>query len=397
MKIIHTSDWHLGHVFEGLYDRTEEFRDFFSQLEKVVKQESPDALLVSGDIFNTSIPSSSTEKLYTDSILSLKRACPAMEIIVTAGNHDSASHIEADGELWKIAGVRVIGGIGRETDPGIHSSRHIFPIGGDSSPKGYVIAVPFSFPRNFPLLKEDSTISQREKDFVEMLLGECDKINKDNLPVVVMMHTTISGCDHTDEGSIGGIEDIDIEDISTACDYMALGHIHKPQTHGNARYCGSPIPVRFTEDFNHSVSVVEIPSHGAAPLIREEKISPLFKVKTIPDEPTDVKGTIDFVKTLPKENAYLKIMVKCESFVPSLEQKAIKDAIPFESLRVCQIVPVRENAEKKKENIMTVAELNNADPVDIAARHYKAKFGNDIPEDLREMLRTVYLETKDNV
>ena len=397
MKILHTSDWHLGHMFEGVHDRTEEFRYFFSQLETVVKRESPDVLLLSGDIFNSSIPSASAEKLYTDSLLSIKEACPAMDMIITAGNHDSASHIDADGELWKIAGVRVVGGIGRETDPLIHSGRHIIPVGGSSSPKGYVIAIPFSFPRNYPLLDEATPTSQREKDFVNMLLSECAKMNRDNLPVVVMMHTTVSGCDYSDKGSIGGIETVNLGDISPTYDYMALGHIHTPQTLGKARYCGSPIPISFSEEFTHSVSVVEIPSHGADPIIKEEKIDPLFKVRTVPKEPTDVKGTIDFVKNLPEENAYLRIMVKCESFIPSLEQKAIKDAVPFGSLRVCQIVPVRENAEKKKENKMTVAELSNADPVDIASRHYKSKFGDDLPEELREMLRKVYLETKDNI
>ena len=393
MKILHTSDWHLGQMFDDTFDRTEEYRQFFSQLKDIISKEKPDALLVSGDIFNHAYPSAAAQKLYTDNVISLKRACPSMEIIITAGNHDSASLLEAGGELWKIAGVNIIGSIGRDSDVSVHAERHIIPVGGKDSPKGYVVAIPFCYPRNYPLMNEDIPTAERENVFIDALLSEVKKMNTESLPVVLMMHTTVKGCDFSDKGSIGGIDTMDAAKIKGEYDYLALGHIHTPQTIGKARYCGSPIPISFSEEFTHSVSLVELPSHGLSPIIREEVIHPLFEVITLPKEPTDVKGTIDEIKKLSKKNAYLRIKVKCDSFIPSIEQQKIKDAVPFDSLKLCQIVPVRENEKSADMVNMSVQELLGTDPVDIAARHYKAKYGTDLPDNLKDMLKSIYTAT----
>jgi hypothetical protein len=109
---IHTSDWHLGQNFYG-YDRSEEQGDFLSQLADLVRKRQPDALLVSGDIFHTAAPSSAAVNLYVNAMLDIHKACTTMEIIVIAGNHDSASRLDSDQRLWRLANVRVLGGISR--------------------------------------------------------------------------------------------------------------------------------------------------------------------------------------------------------------------------------------------------------------------------------------------
>lgn len=98
MKIIHTSDWHLGQqLFD--YDRSEEQRDFLRQLRNWVAAEQPDALLVSGDVFHYCSPSASAQRLYTDALVALHETCPSMQIIITAGNHDSSSKLEISRNL----------------------------------------------------------------------------------------------------------------------------------------------------------------------------------------------------------------------------------------------------------------------------------------------------------
>ena len=94
MKIIHTADLHLGQVIYQNYDRADEHRHFFHQLAEWCKQEKPDALLVSGDVFDIQQPSAATKKAFTDYFVSLHQSCPTMHIIITAGNHDSASYHE---------------------------------------------------------------------------------------------------------------------------------------------------------------------------------------------------------------------------------------------------------------------------------------------------------------
>ena len=90
MKILHTSDWHLGHTLYN-YDRTAEQQAFLRQLTRIVTEEQPDAMVVSGDIYHYSSPAAATQKMYTDAMLNIHQACPGMAIVVTAGNHDSSS------------------------------------------------------------------------------------------------------------------------------------------------------------------------------------------------------------------------------------------------------------------------------------------------------------------
>ena len=112
MKIIHTSDWHIGQIFYE-YDRDGEHLAFLERLREIIVSEKPDALLISGDIFDSAMPSAQSQRLYTDAILRLKSACPDMTVVVTAGNHDSGTRLETVRNLWDKSGVKVIGCLSR--------------------------------------------------------------------------------------------------------------------------------------------------------------------------------------------------------------------------------------------------------------------------------------------
>ena len=119
MKILHTADLHLGQIIYQNYDRSDEHRHFFDQLEQWCKEEQPDALLVSGDVFDIQQPSATVKKTFTDYFVHLHRECPQMHIVITAGNHDSASRIQADSAVWKFANAHLIG-----VPPAIDSIEH---------------------------------------------------------------------------------------------------------------------------------------------------------------------------------------------------------------------------------------------------------------------------------
>ena len=110
MKILHTSDWHLGQELY-CFDRTEEHLSFLSQIENIVKEEQPDALVVSGDIYHNSTPSNSVMRMFSDALLKIANVNPQMKIIITAGNHDSSSRLEITRNIWQRLNVEVIGGI----------------------------------------------------------------------------------------------------------------------------------------------------------------------------------------------------------------------------------------------------------------------------------------------
>ena len=92
MKILHSGDWHVGQTLDG-YERSGEFRAFFARLKEVAQEEKPDVLVVAGDIYDNGMPSTAAQNLYTAALLDLHRACPGMEVVVIAGNHDSGARL----------------------------------------------------------------------------------------------------------------------------------------------------------------------------------------------------------------------------------------------------------------------------------------------------------------
>ena len=173
MKIIHTSDWHLGQNLYS-YDRTQEQSLALQQIEDLVRQETPDALVVSGDIYDTAQPSSAVQTLFTGAVMRMHLASPRTAIIITAGNHDSGSKHEISRVLWETQNVHMIGTINKED-----TLEQIIELPGT----GFIIAVPYSSERHIP------------EGFWQGLLDEVESRNEAGLPVVLSAHLTVSGCD----------------------------------------------------------------------------------------------------------------------------------------------------------------------------------------------------------
>ena len=110
MKILHTSDWHLGHTLYN-FDRTEEQTAMLAQIIDIVREEKPDAFLLSGDVYHTSQPSAAVQKMFTDAIVQIHEANPDMTIVITAGNHDSGTKHEIFKTPWQALKVFSVGNI----------------------------------------------------------------------------------------------------------------------------------------------------------------------------------------------------------------------------------------------------------------------------------------------
>ena len=259
MKILHTADLHLGQVIYQNYDRSDEHQHFFRQLEQWCKEEQPDALLVSGDVFDIQQPSATVKKTFTDYFVRLHQECPQMHIVITAGNHDSASRIQADSSIWELANAHLVG-----TPPAIDSLdnndgwQYNYIIRLDS---GYIVALPY--------------MTGDRRNVIQSILDKVADDNTMRLPVVMMAHQAVTGLDpaghHFD---IGTLRTLDPSAMGNGYDYLALGHIHKPQTIGHkeddnintiaahrspvVRYSGSALHVSCDETYPHTVSLVEI-------------------------------------------------------------------------------------------------------------------------------------------
>lgn len=193
MKILHTSDWHLGHVLYG-HERLEEQRTMLDQMTRIVKKEQPDAMVVCGDVYHLSQPSASVQTMLSEALVSLRLACPSMAIVVTAGNHDSGSRHEVFRTPWRALGVHAIGNLHRDAP-----EEHIIEVAG----KGFVVAVPYAHERNIP------------EGFFQRLLDLTAERNTGGLPVVLTAHTTVRGCDflgheNVRDSVVGGIDSVDV-------------------------------------------------------------------------------------------------------------------------------------------------------------------------------------------
>ena len=388
-KLIHTSDWHLGQNFYG-YDRSEEQRDFLRQLAAIVAQEQPDALLVSGDIYHTAAPSSAAVSMYVEGMLDIHKACPDMAIVVIAGNHDSASRLESDSLLWRLAGVRVLGGIARDSQGLADLQRHIIPV----TDKGFIVAVPYAHRNSFPKVSdEDIDSGERQRAYFETLLNQVNAGNPDALPVVLMAHLAVNNSDFTGHDRNMTMECVEIDTLGQGYDYAALGHIHRPQQVSNhARYCGTPVPVSFDEQCEHSVSIVTIEAHGALPQVTTTAIKNIKPLHTIPaKDPVDLETALVLVEGQRNDvkNAYIRLNVAVEHYLPNGAQERAAKAVNAQQGRFCEIKKTALNTATGPSRQMTVEEFNRKQPIEVANQYYLEKIGRAMTDDEKAMFNYV--------
>lgn len=401
MKILHTSDWHLGHTLYN-YDRSREQQAFLEQLADIVANEQPDVMVVSGDIYHYSTPSATTQKMYTDGMLKVHDACPAMTIVVTAGNHDSSSKLEIDSSLWHHFGVKVVGNIERTLEE-INLEKHIVEVKDEAGErKGYVIAMPHVYPQNFPMLDTDTPREERQARFFQALLDEVEKINTHRLPVVLMAHLSVEGSDRTGhDETAGGIEYIPIGSMGTGYDYLALGHIHCPQTlkdsSRHARYCGTPLPVNFDEAYPHSITMVEIEHHETPPRIWTIEIENRMPLVTLPKEPIAFEEALKLLEEYPDDKqAYIRLNVLIKDYLaPDCNERA-SAAVKGKSCKYCYIKCNREKRSTDEQaKHLSIQEMQEMSPLEIAKLYYREAEGEEMDDELCELMSTAVQRVKE--
>lgn len=377
MRILHTSDWHLGHMIYG-YDRTEEQAAMLEAMCGIASEYKPDLFVLSGDVFHVSQPSAAVQTMFTNAVSALRHACPDMVIVITAGNHDSASRHEVFRTPWKTLGVHMTGNISKE-----NIEDHVIELPG----KGYVAAIPYCSDRNMP------------EGFYQSVLDHISERNQDNLPVIMTAHTTVSGCDTTGhEGMkelvVGGIDGLELSDLGTGYDYLALGHIHRPQYisggEGRVRYSGPPLPVSFDEAYGHSVTIVDIASHGDRPKITCVEVENPCPMVTLPSEGF---ATWDEAKTLLSEfpadiKAYIRLNVEAEDYLQPDAFAVAQSLTDGKACRFCHINTRRKTVSGSVRKEMSIEEFKEESPVKIAER-YAEDNGISFDEELHMMFDEV--------
>ena len=390
MIIIHTSDWHLGHEMYD-YGREDEFEDFFRQLESIVADTRPDALLVSGDVYHSTVPTIPTQTMYTEAMLRLHEACPTMHIVVTAGNHDSAYRLEIDRSLWHHFHVHVVGGLVRAEDDS-WLDRHIIRI----EDKGIVVAVPHVFKQNFP--PAVSPNEDRQTSFFKRIMRRALEQNVDGLPIVLMAHLAVQDSSEPHEYSLAGnMEFDDVGTLGGGYDYAALGHLHRPSQVPSAstavRYCGSPLPISFNEEYEHSVTIAEV-VHGQPTRIETRPFKLPREVHTIPIEPVDFDSALEVLKKWPSDDpSYIRLNVMLGGGLPVDASEQALNAVRDKQCRFCTFRTMDKQVESRPIDRIDVSpdEFRELGPLEVAKRYLESegKSGDELKELIEMMKKTI--------
>jgi exonuclease SbcD len=420
MKIITTSDWHLGNMFHG-NDRLPEHKHFLTWLLSQIEEQQPDALLIAGDVFDNGNPSAASQSLYYGFLADASEKCPTMKIIIIAGNHDSANRLEAPRALLTRHHVEVRGVVNRtwiqDGDKGDWVTNYddlMIPVWNSEGDEIIVLAVPYL--RNDII--HNATYSEGVMTFLRELTSKAREKFPEK-PLVMMAHMYAQGAeiaqkDASEKIIIGGVEEVSMEGWTDHPDYMTCGHIHKRQHIWNtdwARYSGSVLPMSFAEvDYRHGVDLVTIQA-GQKPHTDFLEYEPQHKLVILPKDdeeltPAKLKKLIDTELVdrvdgkLDDHFAYVMLKVKLEK-VSNDNLMALEEFIAGKNAVLCKIQRIIPELDLSTisgaEQLHSIDDILNRDPLDTLKEAFAIQNKNKMSEHqeqmLSELLRSITSES----
>lgn len=372
MKVLHTSDWHIGQKFMGK-SREEEHKSFLSWLHKIIKKEDIDVLIVAGDIFDTGNPPNYALELYYNflkQLFSIKN----LYVIITAGNHDSISTLKAPKQLLEFMNVYVI-------TSGDEDENELIAIYKEEKLQGVVCAVPFLRDSIVRKAVSGQTTSQKESslndgikqhyiDVYEEANSLITKLTKeDNLPIIATGHLTTVGS-RTSESErdiyIGGTLDIGGDFLGKYFDYVALGHLHINQTVGcnHVRYSGSPIPLSFSEaNQKKKINIIEFKDNKVE--VEEIEIPIKRKLQVIKGNLESIKKELKTLNNPEDKTTWIEIHLNDEN--PMFANQAIRELADELNLIILAI-KIDRTQKKLEAKELKVTSLDELTPNDVFTR-----------------------------
>ena len=409
MKIICTSDWHLGNLFHG-NDRLPEHRHFLAWLLARIKEHNPDALLIAGDIFDNGNPSAAAQSAYYEFLADATETCPDMNVVIIAGNHDSASRLEAPRALLTRHKVEIRGNIHRSwvanEDGGnwvINYDDLMIPINGSDGSQAIVLTVPY--------LRSDVVQNANYSEGVNTILRELTAKAREKYrdsPLIMIAHMYAKGADIAKSDAsekivIGGQEEVNMQGWDEHPDYFACGHIHKRQHIWNtdwAHYSGSVLPMSFAEkDYHHGVDMVTI-ENGTKPQIEFLEYEPQHKLMFLPEAEEELTS-----KKLEKRiNAELQnktedklddnfVYLVLKVTLEKVNNDAIKELealIGTKNAVLCKIQKIIPELDittiSGSQHLQSIDDILNRDPLDTLKETFVVKNGKEMTDHQEKML-----------
>lgn len=349
MKILHTSDWHIGKTLYGR-KRYDEFEAFFTWLVETIEQEQVDVLLIAGDIFDTSTPGNRAQQLYYR-FLHRVAASTCRHVVIIAGNHDSPSFLSAPRELLSALDVHVTGSLS-----GNPADEVLVLCDLEGNAELIVCAIPYLRDRDIRTAEAGESMEDKSRKLIEGIRDHyAEVVNlatqqraalSSSIPIIAMGHLFVAG-GQTVEGDgvrelyVGSLAHIPAGIFPSDIDYLALGHLHVPQRVNNSsvmRYSGSPLPIGFGEAGQEkSVCLIEFDRQVSAigPAVRLINI-PIFQ--TLERIIGNWQAIADRISVLSAENSstWLEIIYEGDEMITDLQER-LQSSIEGSRLEILRV------------------------------------------------------------
>ena len=366
VRFFHTSDWHLGQFFYN-HSRQYEHEQFLAWLLEQISARQPNALLIAGDIFDVINPASSAQKQLYQFLADAHARAPHMQTLMIAGNHDSGYRIEQVEPLLAKYNAKAVGVIHKNSQQQIDLEHLLVPILDEQqNTVAWCLSLPFLRPAEITGFNEHTTNSQNAIAYLhQQLITEAKARKTADQALILMSHAHMQGGETSDSERpivIGNEEALSTALFDEIIDYVALGHLHKPQKVGeeHIRYSGSPIPLSFSE-INYKHQIVEVtldPTQNDSSRFQLNvlAIPRSIQLHKIKDELSVVMQHLRNLPNEPIENLEHREYVDIEYHTstppqPNLRQQ-FEDALPKDRYRLVRIsrqyLSNESNAESKQ-------------------------------------------------
>ncbi|MDH6016596.1 exonuclease subunit SbcD [Vibrio splendidus] len=371
MKILHTSDWHLGQNFYNK-SRKNEHERFLQWLLEQVTEHDIDAIIVAGDIFDTSTPPSYAREMYNKFVVdSNKIGC---QLVLLGGNHDSVSVLKETQQLLKYMGADVIPNTNED-----HATQVVELKGKNGDVEALVCAIPFIRPRDVLTSQAGVTGVERQKQLGDAIKQHYQSVydaavekraefeNSEHMPIIATGHLTAMGVQQSDSVRdiyVGNLDGFAADGFPDA-DYIALGHIHRPQVVAKReyiRYCGSPIPLSFDElKSQKQVCVVEfVEGERTISQLPVPTFQPLAEIK---GDLSEIESQLNqYIGLDSDQSVWLSIEVQAQDYLSDLQERmrALTEGLNVEVLQLRR-ARERRNQALEQESAETLSELSPMD------------------------------------
>jgi exonuclease SbcD len=406
LKILHTSDWHLGRALYG-QKRYEEFDALLAWMINTLQEQHIDVLLIAGDVFDTGTPSNRAMQQYYRFLTQISDT-GCRHVVIIGGNHDSPTFLNAPRELLKVLNVHVVGA---KTDA--IEDEVIVLRDEDHKPLAIVCATPYLRDRDIRTAEAGESIEDKEQKlqdgirnhytavtaYATQIQSSLTDTEQQIVPMIGMGHLFTAGGRTTDDDGVrplyvGSLAHVGASIFPDTLDYVALGHLHVPQCvggHEHIRYCGSPLPMGFGEALQQkSVCVLTFktrkPSLSILPIPTFQRLRQLRG--NLPSLQSELSNLIQ-----DATSTWVEVIYTGDEIVPDLREKleAVITGAQTNSTRPVTILRIKNQRISMQSLTANMPEqtLDDLTPHDVFERCLLA---HDIPDEQRPALQHAYQE-----